>query len=369
MVLSGSVHGQLDPCGWKKNPLGGLSRRIVKVNELKESREDLLILDAGDIFFSSTNINDVNRKSEMFRAQSIIDGYDKIGCDVINVGHYEILNGLKFFKDIDKRNDIPFISSNLKDSKTRELILEPYAIFQRDGLNIGVIGVTDNLPDTSTQILADDYIQAGNKYINLISKNVDIVVLLVNCDRGKQSSLASDFPNADFIVTSGSTNMTRGNTPQEKNGPQIYSCGKQGKYLVTLDVDLKDKSQPFIDVSAEEKKLQQISKRFERLQKKDPSKTLEDLYADQSNVLKLIEGYKRDEIISKNLIENSINKLEYKTIGLSRKVKDDPEMLKFVNSSIETCALLKPKTKKKNIKNNNAKKTPRGHSNHDGHNH
>jgi hypothetical protein len=138
---------------------------------------------------------------------------------------------------------------------------------------------------------------------------------------------------------------------------------------VTLDIELKDKNKPFIDVSAEEKKLKQISKRFERLQKKDPSKTLEDLYADQSNVLKLIEGYKIDEITSKNLIESSVNKLKYKTIGLSRKVQDDPEMLKFVNSSVETCALLKPKSKKKNILNNKAKTPPRGHSNHDGHNH
>jgi len=189
----------------------------------------------------------------MFRAQSIIDGYDRIGCDAINTGHYELLNGLKFFRDIEERTDIPFISSNLKDSKTEELLLKPYVTFQKDGLEIGVIGVTDNLPDTSKQILADDYIEAGNKYIDLISKKVDIVVLLVNCDRGKQSSLATDFPNADFIVTSGSTNMTRANTPQEKNGPQVYSCGKQGKYLVTLDIELKDKNKPFIDVSAEEK--------------------------------------------------------------------------------------------------------------------
>jgi 2',3'-cyclic-nucleotide 2'-phosphodiesterase (5'-nucleotidase family) len=305
----------------------------------------------------------------MFRAQSIIDGYDRIGCDAINTGHYELLNGLKFFRDIEERTDIPFISSNLKDSKTEELLLKPYVTFQKDGLEIGVIGVTDNLPDTSKQILADDYIEAGNKYIDLISKKVDIVVLLVNCDRGKQSSLATDFPNADFIVTSGSTNMTRANTPQEKNGPQVYSCGKQGKYLVTLDIELKDKNKPFIDVSAEEKKLKQISKRFERLQKKDPSKTLVDLYADQSNVLKLIEGYKKDELISKNLIENSVNKLKYKTIGLSRKIKDDPEMLNFVNSSIETCALLKPKSENKNILKNQVKKTPHDHSSHDGHNH
>ena len=40
MVMSGSVHGQLDPCGWKKNPLGGLSRKYVKIKEMMERGDD-----------------------------------------------------------------------------------------------------------------------------------------------------------------------------------------------------------------------------------------------------------------------------------------------------------------------------------------
>ena len=50
LVLTGSVHGQLDPCGWKKNPLGGLSRKYVKIKEMREHGENPIILDAGDMF-------------------------------------------------------------------------------------------------------------------------------------------------------------------------------------------------------------------------------------------------------------------------------------------------------------------------------
>ena len=328
---------------------------------------DPLILDAGDIFFSTSKLNDKNIKSEIHRAKSIINGYEDIGCNAINVGHYEVLNGLNFLNSITNETEIPFISANLRYAKSKDLIFQPYMLFKKDGLKIGVVGVTSKLPDTSETIVADDYIDAGNKYIDPLSKDVDIIVLLVNCTRSEQASLNKNFPNADFIITSGSTNMTRSNNSQASEGPLVFSCGKQGKYLITAELALKDKNEMFVDITAEEKKINQIRKRFERLQKKDPNKSLEELYADQSNVLKLIDGYRKDEADSKKLIEKAVNKLKYNTLALNRKVGDDTKMLKFVNSAVATCEILNPQEKNKKI--SKGEKSSLGHSSHDGHNH
>ena len=214
--------------------MGGLSRRYVKVQELKSQGKNPIILDAGDLFFSTTNLNSDNLKSEEFRSNAIIDGYNKIGCDAINVGKYELLNGLVFLKNISKKTDIPFLSANLKSSKTNELLFKPYLIVNRGSLSIGIIGVTSLLPDSSTLVVADDFIQTGNAYIDKLSEKTDIIILLVNTDRGSQRDLAENFKDADFIVASGSTNLTRTNAPQKDNGPYVFSCGKQGKYLLTL---------------------------------------------------------------------------------------------------------------------------------------
>ena len=105
----------------------------------------------------------------------------------------------------------------------------------------------------------------------------------------------------------------------------------------------------------------------EILQKKDPNKSLEELYADQSNVLKLIDGYRKDEADSKKLIEKAVNKLKYNTLALNRKIGDDPKMLKFVNSAVATCEILNPQEKNKKI--SKGEKSSLGHSSHDGHNH
>ena len=62
--------------------------------------------------------------------------------------------------------------------------------------------------------------------------------------------------------------MSRENSPQKDGGPYLYSCGKQGKYLLTVDMNVKSVGEPIIDISHHKKNLKSIDKRFERLQKK-----------------------------------------------------------------------------------------------------
>ena len=214
------------------------------------------------------------------------------------------------------------------------------------------------LPDSSTSVVADDFIQAGNAYIDKLSETTDIIILLVNTDRGSQNDLAENFKDADFIVASGSTNLTRTNAPQKDNGPYVFSCGKQGKYLLTLDANINDLRSPFVNISGHQKKIAEVNKRFERLQKKDPNAKLEDIYKDQGNVLKLIEQYRVDLKSSEKAISESKNTIVYKTIGLNKKIADDPEMLAFVNQSLSTCKALKPQVK-------NIKTSKIDHSGHD----
>ena len=351
--------------------MGGLPRRYTKIKELRKSGVDPLMVDAGDFFFSTKKIDLGNKQSEKFRAESILKGYQTIGYDVLNVGHYELLGGLPFLRKMSDKVDIPFVSANIRDSKSNELIFKPYEIIERNNLKIGIIGLTNNLPDTSKSLKADDYIDSGIKYVKEISSKSDIIILLVNADRGSQGELVDKFPDVDFIITSGSINMSRENSPQKEGGPYLYSCGKQGKYLLTVSMNVKNIDEPIIDISHHKKNLKSIDKRFERLQKKDPSKTLEEIYADQVNVLNLIEKYRNELAESKETIASAINTIEYKTIGLNRKVKDDPDMLAFVEKSLVTCNAYAPQLPKnpKSISKKKRKPNNKSGTDHSGHNH
>ena len=111
------------------------------------------------------------------------------------------------------------------------------------------------IPDTMSAVITEDYISSGNNLIKEIKDKVDLIILLVNTDRSSQSSLAKNFPEADFIFTSGSTHRTSASMPQKPEGPYVYSNGKQGKYLTIVDLDIKNSIEPISDVSSQEQKI------------------------------------------------------------------------------------------------------------------
>ena len=113
----------------------------------------------------------------------------------------------------------------------------------------------------------------------------------VNTDRNSQSSLTKNFDEADFIFTSGSTHRTSASMPQKPEGPYVYANGKQGKYLTVIDLDIKNNKDPISDLTSKEQKVKQLKNRLKRLQKKDPSKKLEDIYSGQDNILNLIKQF------------------------------------------------------------------------------
>ena len=343
--------------------MGGLSRRYVKVQELRDEGKNPLMLDAGDLFFSTPNIKDDNRKAEAFRAGAILEGLNQIGFDAINIGKYELLNGLSFLKNMTTKINTPFLSANLRNKETNELLFKPYLILEKTDVTFGIIGVTSQAPDTSNIYFIDNYIEAGMKYIDELKNQVDIIIVLANTDRASQSGLVDHFKEADFIITSGATNMTRANSSQEEDGPFLYSCGKQGKYFMVVDVEMTDKNQSFVDVSKYKKKIKDITNRFKRLQKKDPERPIEQIYSDQQNVLNLIKQYRIDVENAENAIANAANTIKFQSIGLNKKIKDNSEMLTFVNNSLATCKALAPQKKQSTSKKN--KRSKIDHSGHD----
>ena len=53
MLLTSNVRGQLDPCGWKATPLGGLPRRFTYIDQIRQSGADPILLDAGEAQFDN----------------------------------------------------------------------------------------------------------------------------------------------------------------------------------------------------------------------------------------------------------------------------------------------------------------------------
>ena len=59
-----------------------------------------IILDAGDLLFTSPVLVESNRESEILRASSILDDNVNYPFDAINVGKYELAGGLDLLQKL-----------------------------------------------------------------------------------------------------------------------------------------------------------------------------------------------------------------------------------------------------------------------------
>ena len=308
---------------------------------MRQDGNDPLILDAGDLFFTTPDLHDSNRVSEKYRASVILMGYEQIGCDAINVGQYEFGGGKQFLLETASTTQIPFISANLINTQTNQLLFNPYIIIEREGLKIGVIGLTNLLPKTIKNIRADDYITVGKSMIKKVKDKVDIIVMLVNANRTDQKTLTTEFKEANLIFTSGSTALTHPMMNQPEKGPYLFSTGRESRYLNVTDISLKNKTDPIFNISFLEASQQYNQRKLDRLQDTSPNKTLEDTYKGQENILSLIEK-SRTTIIQADLqLKEAVNTLNFKNVALDSKIIDDQEVLEFVNNSLATCNQLK----------------------------
>ena len=144
IVGTANVHGETDPCGWKKKPLGGLARKATIIDNLRSEGFDVLILDAGNLLFKKEILGPgTPTETGKMTAEIIITAFNDIGCHAFSPGSKDFAAGLKFVREMQTLANFPFISANIKDINGNRLF-DPYLIIDVEGVSLGIIGLASN---------------------------------------------------------------------------------------------------------------------------------------------------------------------------------------------------------------------------------
>lgn len=193
--------------GGKFAGMGGAATRAALIKKIRTQDKQVLLLDAGDMFQGTPYFNFFDGELE-YRLMS------QMGYDAVTLGNHDFDKGidgivkqlpLATFDIINCNYD--FSATALKDK------VKPYRIFNKGGVNIGVIGVGIDLIG-----LVPNDLYAGVKYndpINLASnlahdlktnKNCDFVICLSHLgyeytnDKISDRILAQKSANIDLII-------------------------------------------------------------------------------------------------------------------------------------------------------------------------
>ncbi|MBE50943.1 MAG: metallophosphatase [Flavobacteriales bacterium] len=208
IIYTNDMHSRIEPFdSGKFKGFGGMSQRSSIIKEIKKNVENLLILDAGDIFQGTPYYN-------IYKGEAEISMMNKIGYDAATIGNHEFDFGLKELSNQIKKSNFPFIISNYNFVNTvLNNLTVKYKIFNKSGIKIGVFGLGVELKGLVPKKLYEDTIYldplvTAAEYSFLLKNKYkcDFIICLshlgytYNSDKVSDIILAKNSTNIDLII-------------------------------------------------------------------------------------------------------------------------------------------------------------------------
>ena len=141
IIYSNDILAELENCGCDDKQLGSLSRKAAVIDSLKKKGENILNLDAGNLFFSKKPLNKIEGNESLLKSQYILKAYNQIGLDVLNIGEKDLIFGIDAITKLKEKSSFAFISANILNKNRNVPVFEPYVIKEINEKKLGIIGL------------------------------------------------------------------------------------------------------------------------------------------------------------------------------------------------------------------------------------
>lgn len=332
ILYTATVQGETEPCGCR-TPLGGLAKKVTAFNKIRKETTDLLILDAGDLFFSATSANSGKLDQMKETGLFMVTAYNSLGYQVYNVGGNDLLAGVEFIKSAQKRAKFPFVSANIIDEKTQKLYFLPYKFLKIKEKRFAIIGVTSKpiYPTPGLNFL--ELKEALKRYLPDLKKKADYIIVLAAVNSKDEAIIREVTPAYDFLLIDSSSRYSR--NLEYVNGINIARCGYIGKYIGFIKATINQPDLPLEDISKIKVQLGYTTERLQTFSREAGEKTFEEFYSNNPSTLSIIQNLqaREKELISQKA--SIVNPIDFDLIPLDESVADDPVMRQKLNKHVE----------------------------------
>ncbi len=246
-----------------------------------------------------------------------------MGYDAIGIGDDDLSLGKKFLVNLSKKSKIHFLSSNVVDQDSNQLLFQRYLIREVNGLRIGIFAllaretfIRGSDPRKDGLIFRDP-VETVQEIVRELQSKTDFIILLSHLGYQQDVELAFKTSGIHMIV-GGHTGVHLTNPPVIKNTIILQSASK-GMYGQRLNLLFSNQEATFYNRATKAQYERNLNQNRQRLQSANIS-----------------EAEKRQWQESVNNIENFLKQLEEKNpftvsfFPLAEAVRDDPDIRRWV---------------------------------------
>ena len=208
ILHTNDMHSHIHPFTSGRNKgVGGMAQRSTIIKQIREEGNQVLLLDAGDIFQGTPYFNVYGGELE-FKLMS------EMGYDASTIGNHDFDNGLDGLVRQLPHAKFPFIVSNYDFSDTEmESNYLKYKVFNKSGIKVGVFGIGIELEGLVSKnmygnTLYQNPIDKSNYYADLLKNSLgcDLVICLshlgfrYSTKKVSDKLLAAQTKNIDLII-------------------------------------------------------------------------------------------------------------------------------------------------------------------------
>ena len=233
ILHTNDVHSRLEPFpmdGSRNQGMGGVAARAALINSIRKENEQVLVLDAGDLFQGTPYFN-------MYLGEPEIKSMSLMGYDASTLGNHDFDGGIENFAKQLAHANFPILIANYDFTGTPlENKTKQYEIFQKGKLTVGVFGIGIELAGLVPEHLYgktvyQDPIDVANRTAKILrKKGCHLVICLSHLgdkyeeEKISDEILAKESEEIDLIIG--------GHTHRFFEKPRKYSNKRQKEVLV-----------------------------------------------------------------------------------------------------------------------------------------
>jgi len=237
VVYSNDILAELENCGCDDKQLGSLSRKAELINSIKKTDQNILNLDAGNLFFRKAPLNKIEENEFLLKSEYILKTCNLIGLDALNIGSKDLILGIEPITRLKEQSTFSFISSNILNKNDNTPVFKPFIIKKVGEKKIGIIGLCDQTSSLLPGIKIDNPFKSAKKWVELIADKCDYIILLSALGLEDDKRLAEQINGIALIISAKSENLITEPVPVKKTW--ITQTYKRGQYLGKLKISFR----------------------------------------------------------------------------------------------------------------------------------